>query len=203
MRSFLGVKKAMALVCFALLAGQTLLWGCQSLCTKRLYIYRESAESSLPPDQAALLITDPALAAALFPQAAAQLGGSMPWAPEQPAYETDMYRLSIQEVDGRILYQGLCLDSTLTEVCEVRPGARSVGGKVELLGPGGRQSLRNTANLDLAPGGVYFLHPDWAKMGEKNFLLKADRLPGSYDRALRTRLLDWQRRHTKGRSLEN
>ena len=126
----------------------------------------------------------------------------MPWAPEQPAYESDFYRFSIQKIDGRTLYQGLCMDISPTNVCEVRPGARKVTAKVELLGPWGRQSEVDSVSLTLDAGGVYFLRPDWSEAAEKRFRLQANRLPVFYTGDLRARLLNWLRRHTTGRSLE-
>jgi hypothetical protein len=57
--------------------------------------------------------------------------------------------------------------------------------------------------LSLAPGGVYFLHPDWALLTpDKNFRLQADPLPVKYDAAFRAKLMNWLKSHTKGRTLE-
>jgi hypothetical protein len=91
------------------------------LCEKHLYIFRETPEKS-PPGATALVITDPTLAAALVPEASARISQGLPWAPEQLEHQTDAYRLSLTQVDGRQVYQGLCLDTLTTEVCEVRPG---------------------------------------------------------------------------------
>jgi hypothetical protein len=95
------------------------------------------------------------------------------------------------------------MNTTLTDVCEVRPGSRRVMGRLQLFGPWGQQSAKDTAAMTLEPGGVYFLYPDWQAAEDKTLRLKAERLPASYDAQMRSRLLDWLRRHTQGRSLEN
>ncbi len=192
-----------AILLLALLAAG-LLAGClDNLCTKRLYIYRDVEQKSLPPADMALLIADPAIVAALFPEAAPQVTRGLPWAPEQPAYASDFYQLSIDGLDGRRLYQGLCLNITPSYVCEVRPGSRQLMASLKLMGPWGQQSVKDHAALTLEPGGVYFLHPDWDGAAHKTLRLRAERLPAGYDAALRAKLLAWQRLHTQGRSLEN
>jgi hypothetical protein len=194
--------KNLALI--ALLAASCLLIGClDNLCTKRLYLYRDVEQKSPPPTDMALLMADPAMVAALLPEAAPQVSRGLPWAPEQPAYASDFYQLSIDGLDGRPVYQGLCLNVTPTFVCEVRPGSRQVSASLNLFGPWGRESIKDTAALTLEPGGVYFLHPDWESASKKTLRLQAERLQGRYDAALRAKLMDWQRRHTQGRSLEN
>ena len=135
----------------------------------------------------ALLITDPAIVAAVLPEAAAKLPAGLPWAPEQPNYDKDYYRLCIDGLDGHAVYQGRCLNTTPTDICEVRPGARQVAAKMELFGPSGQQSYKDTTSLTLEPGGVYFLYPDWPAAGQKTFRLKAQRLPVKYDAASRAR----------------
>jgi hypothetical protein len=181
-----------------------LLAGClDNLCTKRLYIYRDVEPKSLPPADMALLIADPAIVAALLPEAASKINQGLPWAPEQPAYASDFYQLSIDGLDGRRLYQGRCLNITPSYVCEVRPGSRQVMASLKLMGPWGQQQAKDHAALTLEPGGVYFLHPDWDGAAHKTLRLQAERLPASYDAALRAKLLEWQRHHTQGRSLED
>jgi hypothetical protein len=95
------------------------------------------------------------------------------------------------------------MNITPSYVCEVRPGSRRVLASLNLFGPWGRQSVKDTASLTLEPGGVYFLYPDWEGASNKTLRLQAERLPVSYNAALRAKLMDWLRRHTQGRSLEN
>lgn len=197
-------RKLSVLSFLALLAAAGLLAGClDNLCTKRLYIYRDVEQKSLPPDGMALLISDPAIVAALYPEAASKVSQGMPWAPEQPAYASDFYQLSIDGLDGRRLYQGRCLDITPSYVCEVRPGSRQVMASLKLVGPWGQRNGKDSAALTLEPGGLYFLHPDWDGAAQKTLRLQAQRLPASYDAAGRAKLIEWLRHHTQGRSLEN
>jgi hypothetical protein len=178
--------------------------GClDNLCTKRLYLYRDAEPKSPPPAEMALLIADPAIVAALAPDAAAKLPRGLPWAPEQPNYASDFYQLSVDRLDDRLVYQGLCLNITPTSVCEVRPGSRQVLARMELFGPWGRQSVKDNVSLTLEPGGVYFLYPDWDEASNRRLRLKTERLPVSYNAELRAKLMDWLRRNTQGRSLEN
>jgi len=199
-----GLRNSAVLLLLALLAAPCLLSGClDNLCTKRLYIYRDTEPKSPPPADMALLIADPAIVAALAPDAAAKLPGGLPWAPEQPAYASDCYQLSIDGLDDRLVYQGLCMNITPSYVCEVRPGSRRVLASLNLFGPWGRQTVKDTASLTLEPGGVYFLYPDGEGASKKTLRLQAERLPVSYTAASRSQLIDWLRRHTQGRSLEN
>jgi hypothetical protein len=199
-----GLRNSVVVWLLALMAAAGLLAGClDNLCTKRLYIYRDMEQKSLPPGGMALLIADPAMVAALLPESASKMSPGMPWAPEQPAYASDFYQLSIDGLDGRRLYQGRCLDITPSYVCEVRPGSRQVTAGLKLMGPWGQQNVKDQAVLPLEPGGVYFLHPDWDGAAQKTLRLQAERLPASYDAALRAKLIAWQRVHTQGRSLED
>lgn len=207
MKIFFGIRNPLALLLLALLVAPTFPLGCatlDSLCTKRLYLYRDTEEKSLPPGNMALLITDPVILNHLMPDAASKISRGLPWAEEKPAHASDAYHLSIDRLDGRPVYQGLCMDTTPTYSCEVRAGQRQVTGKMDLYGPWGHQGARDNASLALAPGGVYFLHPHWQEMATegKHFRLQADPLPVKYDAGLRARLMDWLRLHTKGRSLE-
>ncbi len=207
MKFFSHTRNPLGLLLLLLLAAPVFFLGCvslDSLCTKRLYLFRDTEEKSLPPANMALLITDPALISQLMPEAAAKVVKGLPWAEDKPAQESDVYHLSVEKLNGRPVYQGLCLDTVVTNVCEVRAGQRGVTGKLDLYGPWGQQSARDTVSLSLVPGGVYFLHPDWQLITpDKNFRLQADPLPVKYDAALRAKLMDWLKRHTKGRSLEN
>ena len=204
MKISFGLRNSAVLLLLALMAAAGLLAGClDNLCTKRLYIYRDVEPKSLPPADMALLIADPAIVAALLPEAASKISQGLPWAPEQPAYASDFYQLSIDGLDGRRLYQGRCLDITPSYVCEVRPGSRQVTASLKLMGPWGQQQVKDNAALTLEPGGVYFLHPDWDGAAQKTLRLQAERLPASYDAALRAKLIEWQRHHTQGRSLED
>jgi len=192
------------LVPLALLVGLVVLPGClDNLCKLRLYLYRDVEQKSLSPSQMALLISDPAIVAAVLPEAAAKLPAGLPWAPDQPNYERDYYQLSIDGLDDRLVYQGKCMNVTPTYICEVRPGTRRVMARLELFGPSGQQSLKDTASLTFEPGGVYFLHPDWQAAAQKNLRLQAQRLPVRYDAALRASVMAWLHRHTQGRTLED
>jgi hypothetical protein len=204
MKVSFGLRNSAVLLLLTLIAASCLLPGCLgNLCTKRLYLYRDAELKSLPPADMALLIADPAIVAALFPEAASKVTRGMPWAAEQPAYESDFYQLSVDGLDDRLVYQGLCMNITPTYVCEVRPGSRRVLASVNLFGPWGRGNAKDNASLTLEPGGVYFLYPDWEKASNKILRLQAERLPVSYNAELRSKLLDWLRHHTQGRSLEN
>jgi hypothetical protein len=199
-----AIRNSAVLVLLALITASGLLSGClDNLCTKRLYIYRDAEPKSLPPADLALLIADPAIVAALLPDAAPKPAEGMPWASEQPAYASDCHQLSIDRLDDRPVYQGLCLNITPTFVCEVRPGSRRVLASLNLFGPWGQKSVKDTASLTLEPGGVYFLFPDWDAAAKKTLRLQVERLPVSYNAAFRAKLIDWQRLHTQGRSLEN
>ncbi|MBM4275021.1 MAG: hypothetical protein FJ134_11260 [Deltaproteobacteria bacterium] len=206
MKYFSHLRNLPVLLLLALVVASVFLPGCSpidSLCTKRLYLFRDTEAKSLAPANMALLITDPAVLNSLAPEAASKVIQGLPWAEDKPAHESDAYHLSVEKLDGRVIYQGLCLDTMVTNVCEVRAGQRGVTGKLDLFGPWGHQSARDTVSLSLAPGGVYFLHPDWQLMTpDKNFRLQADLLPLKYDAALRAKLMDWLKRNTKGCSLE-
>jgi hypothetical protein len=187
-----------------LAAGLVVLPGClDNLCKQRLYLYRDLEQRSLPPTDMALLIADPAIVAVLIPEAASKLPRGLPWAPEQPNYDTDYYRLSIDGLDDRLIYQGRCMDITPTYICEVRPGARRVMARLDRFGPWGRQSHKDNASLTLEPGGVYFFYPDWQEAADKMLRLKVQRLPVRYDAALRAEVMAWLHRNTRGRSLED
>lgn len=204
MKVSFGLRNSAVLLLLTLIAASCLLPGClDNLCTKRLYLYRDAEPKSLPPADMALLIADPAIVAALLPEAAPKASRGLPWAPEQPAYASDFYQLSIDGLDGRLVYQGLCLNITPTYVCEIRPGSRQVLARLNLFGPWGQQSVKDNAALTLDPGGVYFLFPDWAGASNKILRLQTERLPVIYNAALRSKLMDWLRRNTQGRSLEN
>jgi len=83
-----SLRNSTVLLLLTLIAAAGLLPGClDNLCTKRLYIYRDAEPKSLPPADMALLITDPAIVAALLPESAPIVSRGLPWAPEQPAYE--------------------------------------------------------------------------------------------------------------------
>jgi hypothetical protein len=184
----------------ALLAGAWLLAGCSQLCTKRLYLYRDAEAKGRPTSGQALLITDPQLAQALAP-AAVNLQGGLPWAPEQPFYESDYYQLSMEAVDDQPVYQGLCLDTTPTYSLEVRPGARRLRLSLNLFGPWGREKVQEVAAVNLVPGGVYFLSPEMDAAKSRHLVLKVQRLPQEYDAQLRTRVMDWNRQHLTGRTI--
>jgi hypothetical protein len=204
MKGSIGSRKWVIFGLLALLAVTGLLAGClDNLCKQRLYLYRDAEPKSPPPTAMVLLIADPAIVAAVIPAAASQISRGLPWAAEQPNYASDCYQLSIDGLDGSLVYQGRCMNITPTPVCEVKPGSRQVLAKLALFGPWGQQSVKENASLALEPGGVYFLYPDWDAASNKSLRLHAQRLPVGYDAALRAKLMDWLRRNTQGRSLED
>lgn len=184
-------------VLLAVMAGAGLLASC-TLCTKRLYLDRDTAEKSLPPAGMVLMITEPDLANAVLSAPIRTLGDGCQWAAEKLAHEADAYTLSIDNLDGQPVYQGLCLDTTPTYACEVRPGTRQVRVRLDMFGVWGHERKREVANLTLEPGGCYFLRPDCEALKTKSFILRVERLPDAYTPELRARLIDWKRRHTKG-----
>ncbi|MBI4795619.1 MAG: hypothetical protein HY790_07235 [Deltaproteobacteria bacterium] len=188
------------LLLVAVLVGQWLL-GCTNLCTKRLYLYRDAPEKRQAPANMTLLITDPNLARAVMAGRLSSLDAGCPWAEEKPAYEADAYRLSIDGFDGKPVYQGLCMDTTPTYACEVRPGSRQARLRLDLFGPWGHESKKEMINLTLEAGKSYFLRPDSEALQNKIFVLKVDSLPDAYTPELRARVGDWERRHSKGRDL--
>lgn len=193
-------RKLLLLV--AILTSQWLL-GCSSLCTKRLYIYRDTPAKRQAPTNMAFLISDPHMAQAIFPSPGNYPGGGCRWAPEQPAHETDAYRLSMDRWDGKPVYQGLCMDITPTYACEVRPGPRRAEIKIDLFGPWGRESLSEEVKINLEPGKCYFLRPDCEKLNDRHVALKLEPLPDAYTPELRARVVDWERKNSKGRGLED
>ncbi len=180
-------------------AGLWLLAGC-TLCTLHLYLYRDTPQK-LPPDQAALLIANPALAQKAEPGVDLHLQGAQ-WAPEQPSYQKEYYRLSIDALDGQKVYQGRCLDTTAVEAVEVRPGNRQMAVRVDLLGPQGQEIFRQTAAVSLQAGKVYFVSPDWTELLNRRLALKVGPLPGAYTPEVRARLIDWRRRTDGTASLD-
>ena len=153
-----GLRNSAVLLLLALMAASGLLSGClDNLCTKRLYIYRDAEPKSLPPADMALLIADPAIVAALLPEAASKISRGLPWAPEQPAYASDFYQLSIDGLDDRLVYQGRCMDITPSYVCEVRPGSRRVMASLNLLGPWGQQQRQRHRLVNPGAGRGLFL----------------------------------------------
>lgn len=170
------------------------------LCNKHLYIFRETPEKS-PHEVTALLITDPKLATALVPEAADRIQQGLPWAPEQLEQPRDAYRLSLINVDGRKVYQGQCLDTLITDVCEVRAGNRRLSVQVMLYGPWGRRSLGQDVQVNLKAQTVYFLDIVGSVAREGAVQVKLEPLR-NYTPEFRQRLLDWQRAHTTGRSLD-
>ncbi|MEW6387661.1 MAG: hypothetical protein AB1491_09135 [Thermodesulfobacteriota bacterium] len=173
--------------------------GC-ALCTKRLYLYRDTPEKRVPTSELALLIADPNLAKAVS-AAPPHIEEGCQWAAEPMPLDAEGYRLTILDLDGKPLYQGLCLDTTPTEVCEVRPGERQMRTRLDLSGPWGREGIKEVTRISLAPGGCYFLTADCQAMKNRTFVLKVERLPDSYTPALRSRVIDWVRQHSTGRTL--
>ena len=174
--------------------------GCE-LCNRRLYLYRDTPEKTAPASGLALLITDPNLARAVMSRSQDYLGKGCQWAEEKPAYESDEFRLSLDKLDGKPVYQGLCLDTTPTYACEVRPGSRELQVRLDLFGSWGRESKKEMTRVTLEPGKCYFLRPDCEALQNKNLVLKVEVLPEAYTPDLRARVVDWERRNSKGRSL--
>ncbi len=192
-----GKFRGMLVPAVALVAGLGLAAGCTSLCNKRLYLHRDVEQKSLPTSQMALLIANPDLAKAVMTGAAPQLKMDYPWAADQPSHQSDAYQLSIERLDNKMVFQGLCMDTLPTYTCEVRPGARQVLVRLDLFGAWGHEKFKEAARLTLEPGACYFLRPDWEAMRNKQFILKAERLPDAYTPELRSRLIDRERRNAK------
>lgn len=174
--------------------------GCGSLCTKHLYLDRDTPQKS-PPGQMALIIADPNILKAVMPGAQVDLQGAE-WAPEQPSQPNEVYRLSIESLDGQRVYQGLCLDSPLTCIVEVRAGSRQVTVRIERYGPWGMEKFIETVRLNLQAGQTYFLRPDWQELLNKRLALKLEPLPEAYTPLLRARVIDRQRQTNKSASLD-
>ncbi len=175
-----------------------LLAGCE-LCNKHLYLYRETPQKGSPA-QMALLITDPNLAKVALPGAPLNLRGAR-WAPEQPFHKTEAYRFSIEEVDGQKVYQGRCLDTTPTYAVEMGPGRRRIAVAVDLLGPEGQERFRDTVQLNLEAGQVYFLRPEWAELLNRQLAVKMEILE-AYTPQVRARLVEHRRQTTRTASLD-
>lgn len=195
-------KRRALLFLAAFLAGAWLL-GCTNLCTKRLYLYRDTSEKRLAPANMALLIANPNLARAVSADPLSTPGPGGQWAEDKPGHETDAYRLSIDSLDGKVIYQGLCMDITPTDACEVKPGVREVMVRLDLFGPWGHEKKKEIIRLTLEPGKIYFFRPDPEELQKKNLALKVDPLKDAYTPALRAKVVDWERRHSQGRSLED
>ncbi|MCX5891629.1 MAG: hypothetical protein NTW80_01400 [Deltaproteobacteria bacterium] len=184
----------------ALAVGLWVLAGCAALCTKHLYLYREAPQKQ-PPAQVALVITDPNLVQAVMPGANLNLQGA-PWAPLQPSYTSEMYRLQIEKVDGQKVYQGMCLDYLPIFAVELKPGSRGLAVRADLMGPEGQEKFTDTAQVDLQAGQVYFLRPDWQELLSKRLVIKAEPLPEAYTDSLRARFVDRQKVTDKTASLD-
>ncbi len=183
-----------------LTASLWLLAGCVTLCTKHLYLYRE-APQKLPPSQVALLIMDPRLVQAAMPGAPINIQGAQ-WAPDQPYYPNQVYRLSVETVDGQKVYQGLCYDYLPIYAVELRPGSRRLEVKADLLSAEGQEKFRDTVQLDLQAGRAYFLGPDWQELLNKHFTAKLEPLPEAYTPAVRARVIDWEKLTNSKASLD-
>lgn len=182
-----------------LTAGLGLLAGC-SLCTKHLYVFRETPQK-LSPSETALLLTEPDQARAAMPGVDLHLQGP-PWASPQPSYAAEAYRLSITEVDGQKVYQGQCLDTLPTYTVEVRPGSRRVTVRAELLGPQGQEKFTEVLSIKLEAGQAYFLQPDWPELQKRRLVVKVEPLPETYSATVRDRLINWRRQTDRTASLD-
>jgi hypothetical protein len=149
----------------------------------------------------ALLITDPNLAQAVFTGAGRYQGDGSQWMSEEVVQKGDVYRLSMERVDDKPVYQGLCLDTTPTYACEVRPGSRQVLLRLDMFGSWGQEGVKEVTRLTLEPGRCYFLRPDDAELTNHHLLLKVEPVPEAYTPALRARVIAWERGHSQGRDL--
>jgi hypothetical protein len=183
-----------------LAAGVWGLSGCANLCTKHLLLYREAAARGRPTSGQALLLTDPQLAQALAP-GAVNLNNTLPWAPDQPFYQSDCYQLSMDRVNDQPVYQGLCLDTTSTYSLEVGPGGRQLQLRLDLFGSWGKEAVREAVAVDLKAGGVYFLYPEGEAAKRRQLVLKVQPLLKDYDAKLRQRVMDWNRQHYPARTI--
>lgn len=177
--------------------------GCANICTKHLYIFRDTPEKGRPAASLALLITEPAMANGLMGSPDRFPVGGCQWAPDQPSHPTDVYRFTINGVDGKSIYQGQCLDTRITEVCEVGAGTRQVRVTMEIWGPQGRESFKDEVKLSLEPGKCYFLQPDCEAFRNHQLQVKAVPLGAAYNGEMRSRVLAWQKQHVKGATLED
>jgi hypothetical protein len=180
-----------------LMVGLGLLAGC---CYKHLYIYRETPQKE-PPAQVALVVTDPNLMQAVLPGADLHLQGA-PWAPDQPSYSTEVYRMAISRVDDRKVYQGQCLDIQPTYAVELKPGARRLAVRVDLLGPKGQEIFTDTVQVNLQAGHGYFLRPDWQELLNRRLAIKTETLPEAYTPGFRARVIDWEKKTNSKASLD-
>lgn len=181
----------------ALAAGLALVPGCQSLCTKRLYLHRDGPERGAPT-ALALLLTNPELVRTATPQAPAQLDAGMPWASDLPHYDSEVYRLGLTALDNGPVYQGQCLDTEPTYACEVKPGTRVVRVSLELMGPWGKRTYSEDVRLTLTAGNCTFLRLDWEALMEKRLVVKVEPLADRYTPEVRSRVVEWLRAHTTG-----
>jgi hypothetical protein len=179
------------------MAGLGLLAGC---CYKHLYLYRETPEKQ-PPAQVALVVTDPNLVQAVLPGVDLHLQGAT-WAPDQPSYSTEVYRLAISLVDDHKIYQGQCLDYPPTYAVELKPGARRLAVRVDLLGPKGQEIFTDTIQLNLQAGQGYFLLPDWQELLNRRLAIKTETLPEAYTPGFRARVIDWEKKTNSRASLD-
>jgi hypothetical protein len=193
----LWTAKGLGLLGLALVLSLT---GCSAgttLCTRHLYLFRDTPKKVMQTSELALLVTDPELAQRLLP-GNRYLEPGCRWQSPRPHYETDEYSLSIEQLDGKAVFQGWCLDSPPTFACEVRPGTRQVSLRCEMVGPEGNEKAREVASLTLEPGKCYFLRPDCEALKGKRFQFKVVPLPEPYTPELRARLIDLKRQTVKG-----
>jgi len=148
-----------------------------------------------------LLMVDPEMVQAVMPGAKLNLQGAQ-WAPLQPSYPSPMYRMAIEKLDGQKIYQGMCLDYLPTYMVEIRPGARRLSVRADLMSPEGKEKFTDTVQLDLKAGTVYFLHPDWQEWQNKRLVVKAEPLVEAYTPLLRSRIIERQRLTDKTASLD-
>jgi len=186
-----------------LLAAVLLAGGCESICNKRLYIFRDTPEKGRPLGELALLVTHPDLANGVLGAPNRFPVGGCQWAKEQPSHPTDVYTFSVEAMDGRAIYQGLCMDTRPTYVCEVAAGTRRVRVRMEIWGPQGREAFKDEVSLSLEPGKCYFLQPDCEAFRNRHLQVKLAPLGTAYNSAMRSRVLAWQKQHVKGAALED
>ena len=174
-------------------------WPVAPLCTKHLYLFRETPPKQ-PPAQRALVVTDPTLVQAVMPGANLNLQGAQ-WAPLQPSSHRD-YRLPSREWTARRFTRACVWITCRSTPWNCSRGAAGWRCGLDLLSPAGQEKFTDTVQLDLQAGQAYFLRPDWQELLNKRLVIKAEPLPEAYTPLLRARVIDRQRQTEKSASLD-
>jgi hypothetical protein len=110
--------------------------------------------------------------------------------------------MAISRVDDRKVYQGQCLDIQPTYAVELKPGARRLAVRVDLLGPKGQEIFTDTVQVNLQAGHGYFLRPDWQELLNRRLAIKTETLPEAYTPGFRARVIDWEKKTNSKASLD-